>query len=85
MWIGNLMLIIINLPLIGIWVQLLRVPYRLLFPAILVFCCHRRLQRRNSRVRRLADGCCFGLLGYVLHQARRASRRRFCSASCLDR
>lgn len=39
MWIGNLMLIILNLPLIGIWVQLLRVPYRLLYPAILTFCC----------------------------------------------
>jgi len=38
MWIGNLMLIIINLPLIGIWVSLLRVPYNLLFPAIVVFC-----------------------------------------------
>jgi putative tricarboxylic transport membrane protein len=39
MWIGNLMLIVINLPLIGIWVSLLRVPYGLLFPAIVVFCC----------------------------------------------
>ena len=39
MWIGNLMLIILNLPLIGIWVSLLRVPYRLMFPAIVVFCC----------------------------------------------
>ena len=39
MWIGNLMLIVINLPLIGIWVSLLRVPYRLLFPAIVLFCC----------------------------------------------
>src|SRR5882724_6752228 len=38
MWIGNLMLIIINLPLIGIWVSLLRVPYHFLFPAIVVFC-----------------------------------------------
>jgi putative tricarboxylic transport membrane protein len=38
MWIGNLMLLIINLPLIGIWVALLRVPYNLLFPAIVVFC-----------------------------------------------
>ncbi|CAH1691056.1 Uncharacterized 52.8 kDa protein in TAR-I ttuC' 3'region [Hyphomicrobiales bacterium] len=38
MWIGNLMLVIINLPLIGIWVSLLRVPYRLLFPAIVVLC-----------------------------------------------
>ncbi len=38
MWIGNLMLLVINLPLIGIWVKLLAVPYRLLYPAILVFC-----------------------------------------------
>jgi TctA family transporter len=37
MWIGNLMLLVINLPLIGIWVRFLRVPYRFLFPCILVF------------------------------------------------
>ena len=48
MWIGNLMLIIINLPLIGIWVSLLRVPYHLLFPAIVLFCCHRHLQHRQQ-------------------------------------
>jgi TctA family transporter len=39
MWIGNLMLLVLNLPLIGLWVKLLAVPYRLLFPAIFVFCC----------------------------------------------
>jgi len=39
MWIGNLMLVILNLPLIGMWVQLLKVPYRILYPAILMFCC----------------------------------------------
>ncbi len=39
MWIGNLMLVILNLPLIGVWVQLLRVPYGLLYPMILTFCC----------------------------------------------
>jgi len=39
MWIGNAMLIILNLPLIGVWVSLLRVPYRILFPAIIAFCC----------------------------------------------
>ena len=39
MWLGNLMLIVLNLPLIGIWVSLLRVPYRLMFPAIVLFCC----------------------------------------------
>lgn len=38
MWIGNVMLVILNLPLIGIWVSMLRVLYRLLFPAILIFC-----------------------------------------------
>ncbi|MCX7932257.1 MAG: tripartite tricarboxylate transporter permease [Rhodovarius sp.] len=39
MWIGNVMLLVINLPLIGMWVRLLRVPYKFLYPAILVFCC----------------------------------------------
>jgi TctA family transporter len=39
MWIGNLMLLVLNLPLVGMWVKLLRVPYRLLFPAIVAFCC----------------------------------------------
>jgi TctA family transporter len=39
MWIGNLMLVIINLPLIGLWVRLLKIPYQWLFPCILVFCC----------------------------------------------
>ena len=38
MWIGNLMLLVLNLPLIGMWVRLLKVPYRLLFPLILLFC-----------------------------------------------
>ena len=39
MWIGNLMLLVINLPLIGLWVRLLKVPYRLMFTIILLFCC----------------------------------------------
>ena len=38
MWVGNLMLVILNMPLIGIWIKLLTVPYRFLFPAIVVFC-----------------------------------------------
>ncbi len=38
MWIGNLMLVFLNLPLVGMWVSLLKVPYRLLYPAIMVFC-----------------------------------------------
>ncbi len=39
MWTGNLMLLVINLPLVGVWVSMLRIPYRLLFPAIVLFCC----------------------------------------------
>jgi TctA family transporter len=39
MWIGNLMLVVLNLPLVGVWVRLLRIPYRLLFPSIIAFCC----------------------------------------------
>ena len=39
MWVGNLLLVVLNLPLIGVWIKLLSVPYRLLYPAILLFCC----------------------------------------------
>src|SRR5262249_49314152 len=39
MWVGNLMLVVLNLPLVGVWVRLLRIPYRLLFPSIIAFCC----------------------------------------------
>ena len=39
MWVGNAMLVILNLPLIGIWIKLLTVPYKYLFPAITLFCC----------------------------------------------
>jgi TctA family transporter len=39
MWIGNVMLVILNLPLIGLWVKLLKIPYSIMYPAIMVFCC----------------------------------------------
>jgi len=39
MWIGNLMLLVLNLPLVGLWVRLLRIPYEVLFPAIILICC----------------------------------------------
>jgi putative tricarboxylic transport membrane protein len=39
MWVGNLMLLVLNLPLVGLWIRLLAVPYRLLYPSIFVFCC----------------------------------------------
>ena len=64
MWIGNLMLVILNLPLIGIWVKLLTVPYRFLYPAILVFCCIGAYTVSNSTFDVLMTGA-FGLLGYV--------------------
>ncbi|MFM9849299.1 MAG: tripartite tricarboxylate transporter permease [Hyphomicrobiaceae bacterium] len=63
MWIGNLMLVIINLPLIGIWVRLLSIPYRLLFPAILLFCCI-GVYTLNNSVFEVGLTALFGLLGY---------------------
>src|SRR5712672_3387096 len=64
MWVGNLMLIIINLPLIGIWVRLLRVPYRLLFPCIVVLCCVGAYSVNASTFLILMMAG-FALLGYV--------------------
>ena len=65
MWIGNLMLLIINLPLIGMWVRLLKVPYRLLFPAIILFCCIGIYAVQNSSIDVLLVAG-FGLFGYLL-------------------
>ncbi|MBL8697897.1 MAG: tripartite tricarboxylate transporter permease [Alphaproteobacteria bacterium] len=65
MWIGNLMLLIINLPLVGLWVRLLKVPYRLLFPAILLFCCIGIYSINNSTSDVLFTAF-FGLAGYAL-------------------
>jgi len=64
MWIGNLMLVILNLPLIGIWVKLLSVPYRLLYPAILLFCCIGVYSLNNSAID-VGLALFFGLLGYL--------------------
>lgn len=50
MWLGNLMLVILNLPLVGLWVSLLRVPYRILFPAIALFCCIGTYSISNSQM-----------------------------------
>ncbi len=65
MWIGNLMLLIINLPLVGLWVKLLKVPYRLMFPAILIFCCIGIYSINNNPDDVMATAF-FGLVGYVL-------------------
>jgi TctA family transporter len=65
MWIGNLMLVLLNLPLIGVWVRLLKVPYRWLFPAIVTFACIGTYSI-NQNVFDVYAIAGFGVLGYVL-------------------
>ena len=65
MWVGNLMLVILNLPLVGIWVKLLSIPYRILFPAILMFCCIGGFLLNNHPIEVYMAGA-FGLVGYLL-------------------
>ena len=67
MWVGNLMLIVLNLPLIGIWIKLLTVPYRFLFPAILSFCCI-GLYTLNNNNFDVFMGAMFGLVGYLFYK-----------------
>jgi len=65
MWVGNLMLVIINLPLVGLWVRLLRVPYRMLFPAILIFCNIGNYSINNAPFD-VAMTAAFAVMGYWL-------------------
>jgi putative tricarboxylic transport membrane protein len=76
MWIGNLMLLVINLPLIGVWVRLLKVPYRLMFPAIVIVCCVGIYSVNNSAGDVLLSAGC-AVFGYA------ASRLGFESAPLL--
>jgi TctA family transporter len=64
MWIGNLMLVVINLPLIGMWVRLLKVPYDLMYPAILVFCAIGVYSLNNNSFDVFVT-VVFGFLGYL--------------------
>jgi TctA family transporter len=64
MWIGNFFLIVLNLPLIGLWVRMITVPYHLLYPAILVFCGIGVFSLNNSEFDIYLMGL-FGVLGYV--------------------
>ena len=64
MWIGNAMLVILNLPMISLWVMLLKVPYRLLFPAIMAFSCIGIYSVNNSPFE-LYLTAIFGLIGFV--------------------
>src|SRR5437868_5361905 len=65
MWIGNLALIVINLPMVGIWVRLLRVPYRHLFPMIVIFCCIGVYSLNNAPFD-VSMTAIFGVVGYWL-------------------
>jgi len=64
MWIGNLMLVVLNLPMIGLWIKLLQVPYRLLYPAILLFCSIGVYSINNTNMDIMLT-VLFGLLGVV--------------------
>jgi len=67
MWIGNAMLVILNLPLIGIWVKLLTIPYRWLFPAIVLFCAIGVYSTNNNTFDVWMVGL-FGIVGYAFHK-----------------
>jgi putative tricarboxylic transport membrane protein len=64
MWIGNLMLVILNLPLIGMWIKLLSVPYRFLFPAIVLFCAI-GVYSTNNNTFDIWMVAGFGFIGYL--------------------
>ena len=65
MWIGNLMLVILNLPLVGLWIKLLSIPYRWLFPAIVLFCALGVYSTNNNSFDVWLTGL-FGVIGYGL-------------------
>ncbi|MGZ5137812.1 MAG: tripartite tricarboxylate transporter permease, partial [Burkholderiales bacterium] len=64
MWIGNLMLVVLNLPLIGLWVSLLKVPYRILFPCIMAFSCIGIYSVNNSSFEIYLTAF-FGVIGFL--------------------
>jgi TctA family transporter len=67
MWVGNLMLVILNLPLIGIWVRLLQVPYGYLFPTIVILCCIGTYTISSSAAD-VVVMTVFGMIGYGFHK-----------------
>ncbi len=67
MWVGNAMLVILNLPLIGIWIKLLTVPYRFLFPAITLFCCI-GVYTLNNNTFDVYMTAVFAVVGYVFYK-----------------
>ncbi|NKJ94759.1 hypothetical protein GFM14_24940 [Rhizobium leguminosarum bv. viciae] len=69
MWIGNLMLVVLNLPLIGIWVRMISVPYHFLFPAIILFCAIGSYSLNNNSFD-VYVMVISGLAGYLLRKLR---------------
>ena len=69
MWIGNLFLVILNLPLAGLWVQILKIPYRFLFPAIMAICAI-GVYSINYNTYDIVLMAVFALLGYIFYQLR---------------
>ncbi|KQP15120.1 tripartite tricarboxylate transporter permease [Pseudorhodoferax sp. Leaf267] len=69
MWIGNAMLIILNLPLIGVWIKLLTIPYKWLFPAIVLFCAVGVYSENNNSFE-IWMVAIFGVVGYKFHKLR---------------
>ena len=65
MWIGNLLLLILNIPMVGVWVRVLKIPYRILFPSILLFICI-GVYATNNNVFDILMLAGFGVVGYVL-------------------
>ncbi|HET7670802.1 MAG TPA: tripartite tricarboxylate transporter permease [Burkholderiales bacterium] len=64
MWVGNFLLVVLNLPMIGMWVKLLTLPYRFLYPAILLFCCI-GVYSINNAVMDVYMAALFGFIGYT--------------------
>ncbi|TDE38853.1 tripartite tricarboxylate transporter permease [Antarcticimicrobium sediminis] len=67
-WVGNLLLLVLNVPLIGMWVKLLSVPYRLLYPCVLIFICL-GVYSANNNVFDIFVVLGFGILGYLMRRA----------------
>ena len=67
MWIGNLMLVVLNLPMIGLWIKLLSIPYKWLFPAIVLFCAI-GVYSENNNTFEIWMVAIFGVVGYLFHK-----------------
>lgn len=64
-WVGNLLLLVLNIPLIGIWVRLLTIPYRIIFPAVLFFICIGAYSVNNNMFD-VGSALVFGVCGFML-------------------